>query len=57
MNSEAILFVEHDDDLEVSDKAHCGSCTPEVTDTAHCGSCTPQSRVEVTDKAHCGDCF
>jgi len=35
-----ILFVEHDEDVEVTDLAHCGSCTPEeVTDQAHCGSC------------------
>lgn len=57
MHSEAILFVEHDEAAEVSDKAHCGTCMPEVTDAPHCGGCMVEPAAEVTDKAHCGTCF
>lgn len=57
MNSELILFVEHDNHLELSDKAHCGSCFTEVTDAPHCGGCMVDPKAEATDKAHCGTCF
>ena len=54
MDSEEILFVEHDEDVEVSDKPHCGPClADEVTDLAHCGPCLTVA----TDKAHCGPCL
>lgn len=55
MNPEVIVFEVHDEDVEVSDTAHCGSCVPQVTDVPHCGSC--HGEPEVTDKAHCGSCF
>lgn len=57
MHSEPLLFVEHDDDLELSDKAHCGTCVTEVTDAPHCGGCMVDPQAEATDKAHCGTCF
>lgn len=56
MDSEVILFVEHDEAVEVSDKAHCGACVAEVTDTAHCGACVAERPTEVTDTAHCDGC-
>lgn len=57
MHSEPLLFVEHDDDLELSDKAHCGTCVTEVTDAPHCGGCMVDPQAEASDKAHCGTCF
>ena len=57
MGEEVTLFVEHDDAVEVSDKAHCSDCMPSATDVAHCGTCMPEGAAEVTDKAHCGTCF
>lgn len=57
MGSEVILFVEHDENIELSDKPHCGSCFSEVTDQAHCGTCVAEGATKLTDKPHCGSCF
>lgn len=57
MGSEVILFVEHDENIEISDKPHCGSCFSEVTDQAHCGTCVAEGATKLTDKPHCGSCF
>lgn len=56
MNADAILFVEHDEVMELSDSPHCGTCMPEVADHAGCGACSTDA-VEVTDAPHCGGCF
>ncbi len=56
MQTEALLFLEHEADVEVSDKPHCGDCITAVTDLAHCGACAAEASTGVTDTAHCGAC-